>query len=100
MWPSVSEAAVKRKITRLLKAHGAYYTMPHQRGYSRKGVPDYVGWAYGIPFAVEAKYGDNQPTEFQEIELREAERAGGVALVINETNVRLLELWLQWANEQ
>lgn len=91
----MTEATVKRRITRILKAHGAYFTMPHQRGYSKKGVPDYIGMCYGVPLAIEAKYGNNVPSLHQEEQLVLAERAGAVALVIDETNVRLVELWLE-----
>lgn len=91
----MTEATVKRQVVRILKAHGAYYTMPHQRGYSKKGVPDFVGWAYGVPLAIEAKFGNNAPSAHQEEQLIFAERAGGLALVIDEQNIQLVELWLQ-----
>jgi len=89
-----NEAAVKKKITTELRRRGAWYTMPHQRGYSRPGVPDIVGWYLGVPLAIEVKYNGNQPSLAQEQQLTECERAGGIALVIDEVNLGLLYRWL------
>jgi len=89
-----NESAVKAKITKELRKRGAWYTMPHQRGYSTPGVPDIVGWYLGTPLAIEVKYNGNQPSGAQELQLSACEEAGGVALVIDETNLGLLWRWL------
>lgn len=91
-----NEAAVKKKITGELRRRGAWYTMPHQRGFSTPGVPDIIGWHCGTPFAIETKFNGNQPSGAQELQLAKCEAAGGVALVIDETNVRLVWLYLDW----
>lgn len=89
-----NEAAVKAKITKELRRRGAWYTMPHQRGYSKPGVPDIIGWIKGYPFGIEVKFNGNQPSPAQELQLQEIEAAGGTALVIDETNLGLLWRWL------
>jgi hypothetical protein len=89
-----NEAAVKSKITKELRKRGAWYTMPHQRGYSQPGVPDIIGWFKGTPLAIEVKYNGNQPSPAQERQLIECEQAGAIALVIDETNLGLLWRWL------
>jgi len=91
-----NEAAVKTKITKELRRRGAWYTMPHQRGYSRPGVPDIVGWFLGTPLAIEVKYNGNQPSAVQERQLIECEEAGGISLVIDEVNLGLLWRWLDY----
>lgn len=89
-----NESAVKAKITKELRRRGAWYTMPHQRGYSHAGVPDIIGWFLGTPFAIECKYNGNQPSKDQEKQLRLCEDAGAIALVIDETNISLVWRWL------
>lgn len=91
-----NEAAVKKKITTELRRRGAWYTMPHQRGFSTPGVPDIIGWYCGTPFAIETKYNGNQPSAAQELQLDKCEANGAAALVIDETNVRLVWLYLDW----
>jgi len=95
-----NEAAVKSKITKELRRRGAWYTMPHQRGFSKPGVPDIIGWFNGMPLAIEVKYNGNQPSAAQERQLIECEEAGGVALVIDETNLGLLWRWLDYIEAQ
>ena len=85
------EAKVKLKVTGLLKTHGAYYFYPVTGGFGASGIPDIIGCINGRFFAIECKAGDNKPTALQERELQKINEAGGVSLVINETNLTMLD---------
>ena len=82
------EAKVKSVVTRQLKELGAYYFYPVTGGYGGSGVPDIVGCHNGIFFGIECKAGRNKPTPLQLKNLKDIETAGGIALVVNEENMR------------
>jgi len=82
------EARVKKVVVQQLKDMGAYYFYPVTGGYGRSGVPDIVGCYAGLFFGVECKAGKNKPTPLQEKNLKEIAEAGGLALVVNEENMR------------
>lgn len=63
-------------------------------GMATNGTPDFSICHAGRYLAIEAKAGDNAPTELQWVRLREVERAGGSTMVIHEGNMHLLETWL------
>jgi pantoate kinase len=88
---STPEVKVKKKIRKLLDDAGAYYAMPIGTGYGNSGVPDFLICHKGRFIAVEAKAGSNKPTALQELHLARIRAAGGIALVINETNLDLLQ---------
>lgn len=81
------EKRVKNAVVRLLKQYEAYYFFPATHGYGRSGVPDVVVCYRGHFIGIECKAGGNTPTKLQEIELANIVRAGGISLVINETNI-------------
>lgn len=85
-----SEADVKAAVKDCLKAMHAWYFMPASNGYGRSGIPDIVGVLNGVPFAVELKFSKNKPTPAQKCELAAITRSGGVAMLINETNLDVL----------
>lgn len=91
------ERKVKNKVVALLKAHGVYYFFPATYGMGRSGVPDVVCCMRGRFIGIECKAGTNKPTPLQLRELTAIQEAGGVSLVINETNIDTLEKLL---NEQ
>lgn len=82
------EAKVKKQVVAILKEVGAYYFYPVTSGYGTSGVPDIVGCCAGKFFGIECKAGKNKPTRLQEQQLRQISAAGGIALVINEDNIR------------
>ena len=94
-----NEAAVKKRICKHLRMAGAWVTMPHQRGFSQKGVPDILACYKGRFLGIEVKYNGNTTSEFQDIQLNKIEAAGGISLVLDETNWRLILLWLQHVGE-
>jgi len=85
------EKKVKRKVLLVLAAIGAYYTMPVTSGYGNSGAPDilccYNGWFIGI----EVKANGNKPTRLQLSHMAEIKDKGGIALLIDETNVGTLK---------
>ncbi|MEL0015935.1 MAG: VRR-NUC domain-containing protein [Rhodospirillales bacterium] len=83
------EAKVKKVVVQQLKDMGAYYFYPVTGGYGRSGVPDIVGCYQGLFFGIECKAGKNKPTPLQEKNLKEISEAGGLALVVNEENMRM-----------
>jgi len=82
------EAKVKKVVVQQLKDMGAYYFYPVTGGYGRSGVPDIIGCYEGVFFGVECKAGKNKPTPLQEKNLKEIAEAGGLAMVVNEENMR------------
>lgn len=82
------EAKVKKVVVEQLKGLGAYYFYPVTGGYGRSGVPDIVGCLGGKFFGIECKAGKNKPTTLQKKNLKDIYNAGGVALVVNENNMR------------
>ena len=82
------EAKVKAKIKKILNDHGVY---------GNAGVPDFLCCAGGGFLAIEAKAGKGTTTALQEKNLREIREAGGIALVVNEDNLDLLETHLKLA---
>ena len=85
------EKKVKDKIKALCKQYGAYYTMPVMTGMASNGTPDILACHAGRFLGIEAKAGRGKPTKLQLIRLREIRDAGGIAMIINETNLDLLE---------
>ena len=83
------EAKVKKIVVQQLKDMGAYYFYPVTGGYGRSGVPDIVGCYEGLFFGIECKAGKNKPTPLQEKNLKQIAEAGGLALVVNEENMRM-----------
>ena len=81
------EAKVKAKVVAILKELRAYYFYPVTGGYGGSGVPDIVGCYHGKFFGIECKAGNNKPTPLQEKNLEAIRAMGGIAMVINETNI-------------
>ena len=80
---STPEVKVKKVVRQVLDGLGAYYVMPVTNGYGNSGAPDFLVCLQGRFIGIECKAGKNKPTALQELNLN----AGGVALVVNETNV-------------
>lgn len=88
------ESLVKKKIRKILDEAGVYYAMPIGTGYGNSGVPDFLCCVNGKFFAIEAKAGKGKTTALQESHLSRIRSAGGIALVINESNIDLLGRYL------
>ncbi len=88
------EAKVKKRVKEILDKLEAYYFMPATGGYGRSGIPDIIGCLNGLFFAIECKGKGGATTALQNRELARICVAGGLALVINESNVEDLETLL------
>lgn len=85
------EGRVKEQVKRLLKKYGVYYFMPLGQSFGRAGVPDFVCCFDGHFFGVETKAGKGKCTALQKVEHDLIRQAGGIVLVIRETNLNELE---------
>ena len=90
-----SEADVKKAIKKILDDAGAWYFMPVSAGYGKHGIPDFVCCLYGRFLAIEAKHNGNMPTALQAKVLKDIAEHGGGVLVIDETNIYLLQKAIQ-----
>lgn len=89
------EKLVKTKVVAQLKTLGAYYFYPVTGGYGASGVPDVVGCYKGRFIGIECKANGNKPTALQQMNLDKIAAQGGIALVIDETNVNELKRMIE-----
>lgn len=85
------ERKVKDKVTALLRGFGAYYFFPPANGFGRSGIPDIIACYRGQFLAIECKAGKNTATRLQLREIDYINKAGGIALVVNEHNITEIE---------
>jgi hypothetical protein len=85
------EGRVKAAIKKMLEERGAYFFLPVSNGMGAMGIPDILACLHGRFIGIEAKAGKNKPTDLQTLNLKRIDAAGGLALVINEGNLPLLE---------
>lgn len=84
------ESKVKARVKKILTELGAYYAMPVTGGFGNSGVPDFLICVKGKFYGIECKANGGKPTALQLKHLDDIRKAGGVALVIDETNVETL----------
>jgi hypothetical protein len=101
------ERDVKERMKEIFKKMRAWWFMYVPVGYGKSGVPDFiacvpvvitedmVGQTYGIFFAPEAKFGKEQPTDMQNIQMGQIRDAGGITFVVNEQNVEDMQWHFQ-----
>lgn len=85
------EKKVKKKVRALLDELGAYYVMPVTGGYGSQGAPDFLVCLKGKFVGIETKAGKGKTTALQDLNLQKIRDAGGVALVIYETDIDKLK---------
>jgi hypothetical protein len=85
------EAKVKTQGRAILTQMGMYFFPTFSGGYGRSGVPDDIGCYRGWFVAIEYKANGGKPTALQVKNLEDIRKCGGIALLINETNVSQLE---------
>ena len=81
------EGKVKKRVKEILNEAGAYWAMPLGTGFSSSGTPDFLVCVEGRFCGIECKANGNKPTALQLKHLDDIRKAGGIALVIDETNV-------------
>jgi hypothetical protein len=93
------ESKVKAKCVAQLKEMGAVYFYPVTGGYGTNGVSDIIVCYEGLYVAIECKAGKNTLSELQKVFLENVAAAGGLALMINESNVdNLSGIIRQWGD--
>jgi hypothetical protein len=85
------EAKVKAKIKTILKKYGVYYAMPIGTGYGNAGVPDFLCCVSKYFVAIEAKANGGKPTALQTKNIEQINACGGLALVVDENNLTMLD---------
>ena len=90
------EKKVKTAVSKLLVEFGIYYFAPAANGFGRAGIPDIICCFGGRFIAIECKAGKGTTTALQDRELAAIRTAGGMAIVVNETNIDELKEKLQW----
>lgn len=94
------EGKVKAKVTKTLKAMGAYYCFPVTGGFGASGVPDILICYRGRFIAIECKAGKGRVTALQQSNLEAITQAGGIALVVAEAQADFVQqLILEAINE-
>lgn len=89
------ESKVKAKVKKVLKEMEVYWVMPMGTGFFSSGVPDFLVCKGGLFYGIECKANGNKPTALQLKNLEDIRKAGGVALVVDETNVNQLKELMQ-----
>jgi hypothetical protein len=84
------EGRVKKKVKEVLDGLGAYYTMPVTGGYGGSGVPDFIICIAGLFYGIECKANGGKATALQLKHHDDIRKAGGIALIVDETNVENL----------
>ena len=84
------EGRVKKRVKEILTDLGAYYTMPVTGGYGGSGVPDFIICIAGLFYGIECKANGGKATALQLKHHDDIRKAGGIAVVIDETNVENL----------
>ena len=85
------EGKVKAAVKKVLAQNDVYNFSPSANGYGRVGVPDLICCVNGYFLAIECKAGKGKTTTLQDREIAAITKAGGVAVVVNETNVSDLD---------
>ena len=89
------EKKVKTKVKSILDKVGAYHCMPATGGYGASGVPDIIACYKGNFIGIECKANGNKPTALQNKHLNNIKKAQGYSMVIDETDIDALELFLK-----
>lgn len=85
-----NEGDVKKAVKKVLGSYDPnelWYFMPPANGYGRSGIPDFLGCYKGQMFAVETKFGYNDPTNNQLREMHHLTRAGSKVWIVRESSV-------------
>jgi hypothetical protein len=81
------EKKIKDKAKKILTELGAYFFMPATGGYGASGVPDIIACWKGTFYGIECKANGNKPTALQMKHLTDIHFAGGISIVVDETNI-------------
>lgn len=84
-----NEGDVKKVVKKVFNSYGddIWYFMPPANGYGRSGIPDFLGCYKGYLFAVETKFGNNQPTNNQIREINNLKYNEAQVWIVNDRNL-------------
>ena len=85
------EGKVKKTGRAIMTKMGMYHFPAFSGGYGRSGVPDDIGCHLGVFVAVEYKAKGGKLTALQLKNMDDIRKSGGIALLVDETNVHQLE---------
>lgn len=88
------EGKVKKAVKLVLESVGAYYVMPVTGGYGNQGAPDFLVCHKGLFYGIETKAGKGKTTALQDLHLENIKKAGGVSLIVRETDIEALKTLL------
>jgi|TARA_R110000803_G_scaffold43722_1_gene93082 hypothetical protein len=91
----VTEKWVKQQVVKKLKELNAYHFFPVANGYMSSGVPDIIACYKGHFIGIECKANGNKPTALQQKHLRDISKSNGKALLVDETNISMLESFIR-----
>ena len=94
-----NENDVKRLVSAIIKTTpNVWFFMPPANGYGRSGIPDFIGAVNGHLFAVETKFGSNQLSAHQQIEINNLVATGNKVWIVRETSLYEFEIEFRgWA---
>lgn len=84
------ESKVKARVKKVLKEISAFYSMTVTGGFGNSGDCDFYVCHRGRFYGIECKANGNKPTALQLKRHEDIRRAGGIVLVIDETNIETL----------
>lgn len=88
------EAKVKAAVKKILDAEEVWHFSPASNGYGRAGIPDIICCVKGMFLAIECKAAKGTVTALQDIEMSAIQKAGGVAVLINNSNIDMVRFWI------
>jgi len=89
------EKKVKDAVKKILDAEGVWHFSPASNGYGRAGIPDIICCVKGMFLAIECKAGKGTTTALQEREMDSINKAGGVAVLVNNSNIDMVLFWVR-----
>lgn len=92
------EGKVKDKARALYKQHRAVYDRATATGMGRNGRPDDVVWRFGDGHGAGVEMKKEKVfkvSALQRVYLQKLEAAGASSMVVNMTNLEMLDLWLR-----
>lgn len=84
------EGRVKKRVKEILADLNAYSVMPVTGGYGGSGAPDFIICIAGLFYGIECKANGGKATALQLKHHDDIRKAGGIALIVDETNVENL----------
>lgn len=90
----ISEDWVKKEIKAILRPYqpDLHWFMPPASMYAVTGIHDFLICQYGIFWTIEAKAGNNKPSDNQIVFARHIQASGGGCICINEFNLNTVFL--------